>query len=447
MTIWDHGTYDVHKWEDRKVEVTFHGERLNGRYGLFPIGKPGDAKDDWMIHRMDPPADPDREPMPERIVPMMAQPASDAPARPERTGRSRSSGTGCARSPTCSPGVCASRAATSTRSPTPIRRCAALVGALGMHEAVLDGEIVAFDDDGRPSFERLQRRMHVTSPRAVRRLAEQHAGRLRDLRPAVPRRPLADGAALRASAASGSSRSSSAARRGASRPPTPARAGGCSRRPRKQGLEGVVAKRLDSRYEPGRRSGAWLKIKNTLRQELVIGGWMPGEGRRTERIGALLMGYYEDGKLRYAGRVGTGFTEKTLAELREAPGAAARATRARSTRRRSCPREAVFVEPRAGGRGRVPRVDRRAGDARAVVQGPARRQAAARGAARGHRRGRAPSRRSRRKSIRARPEALFDEVERLPEGALAVVDRRPRAEDHQLGQGAVPARPASPRAT
>src|ERR1700759_1247042 len=71
---------------------------------------------------------------------------------------------------------------------------------------------------------------------------------------------------------------------------------------REQGLEGVVAKRLDCRYEPGRRSGAWLKIKNTLRQELVIGGWLPGEGRRTKRIGALLMGYFEEGQFVYAGR-------------------------------------------------------------------------------------------------------------------------------------------------
>src|SRR3984885_120226 len=79
MTIWDAGTYDVHKWEDKKVEVTFHGERLSGRYGLFPIGKSGVSGKDWMIHRMDPPADPDREPMPERIMPMMARPASTLP--------------------------------------------------------------------------------------------------------------------------------------------------------------------------------------------------------------------------------------------------------------------------------------------------------------------------------------------------------------------------------
>src|SRR5579884_3038751 len=59
MRIWDRGTFEVHKWEERKVEVTFHGERLSGRYGLFPIGRGGEAKEDWMIHRMDPPADPD----------------------------------------------------------------------------------------------------------------------------------------------------------------------------------------------------------------------------------------------------------------------------------------------------------------------------------------------------------------------------------------------------
>ena len=143
-----------------------------------------------------------------------------------------------------------------------------------------------------------------------------------------------------------------------------------------QGLEGVVAKRLDSRYEPGRRTGNWLKIKHTRRQELVIGGWIPGVGRRTERIGALLMGYYEDGTFRYAGRVGTGFTEKRLDELYRRPRAAPSRHRARSTSGAApkLPREAVFVEPRAGGRDRAARVDGRAHHARAVVQGPARGQ-------------------------------------------------------------------------
>jgi len=82
-----------------------------------------------------------------------------------------------------------------------------------------------------------------------------------------------------------------------------------------QGLEGVVAKRLDSRYEPGSRSGAWLKIKNRLSQELVIGGWLPGEGGRRDTLGSLAVGFYEDGRLRYAGNVGTGFTQQTLSEV------------------------------------------------------------------------------------------------------------------------------------
>jgi bifunctional non-homologous end joining protein LigD len=89
---------------------------------------------------------------------------------------------------------------------------------------------------------------------------------------------------------------------------------------RRQRIEGLVAKRVDSRYEPGRRSGAWIKIKNIGRQELVIGGWLTGDGRRRDRIGALLLGYYErdsDGtpRLRYAGRVGTGFSEAELDSL------------------------------------------------------------------------------------------------------------------------------------
>ena len=85
---------------------------------------------------------------------------------------------------------------------------------------------------------------------------------------------------------------------------------------RRQGLEGIVAKRLDSVYEPGKRSRNWVKVKNQRRQEFVIGGWMEGEGNRTGRIGALLAGYHDDeGKLRFAGKVGTGFTDATLRDL------------------------------------------------------------------------------------------------------------------------------------
>src|SRR5256885_9440529 len=81
------------------------------------------------------------------------------------------------------------------------------------------------------------------------------------------------------------------------------------------GREGVMAKKLDSKYEPGKRSGAWQKIKNRNRQELVIGGWLDGEGKRRGYPGALPVGYYKDGKFVYAGKVGTGFTDKILDEL------------------------------------------------------------------------------------------------------------------------------------
>jgi bifunctional non-homologous end joining protein LigD len=83
----------------------------------------------------------------------------------------------------------------------------------------------------------------------------------------------------------------------------------------RMGLEGVIAKRLDSRYEPGRRSRAWTKVKVRRHQEFVVGGWAQGEGRREGMLGSLLIGYYDKGDLRYAGRVGTGFTEAELQRL------------------------------------------------------------------------------------------------------------------------------------
>jgi bifunctional non-homologous end joining protein LigD len=84
---------------------------------------------------------------------------------------------------------------------------------------------------------------------------------------------------------------------------------------RQNGLEGIIAKKLDSPYEPGRRSNCWLKIKNIQKQEVVIGGWMPGEGRRAQSLGSLVVGYYDGDDLKYAGNVGTGFKEEDLVRL------------------------------------------------------------------------------------------------------------------------------------
>jgi bifunctional non-homologous end joining protein LigD len=108
----------------------------------------------------------------------------------------------------------------------------------------------------------------------------------------------------------------------------------------------VVAKRLDSKYEMG-RSGAWLKVKHRQRQELVIGGWVEGEGRRRGLPGALLLGYYDGDRFVYAGKTGTGFTHAMLAKLAELMRPLERETSPFDAGRP--PAGAHFVEPRLVG--------------------------------------------------------------------------------------------------
>ncbi len=106
-----------------------------------------------------------------------------------------------------------------------------------------------------------------------------------------------------------------------------------------------MAKRLDCPYEPGRRSSGWVKVKNVCSQELVIGGWTPGEGGRSKHLGALCVGVHDDdGRLVYAGKVGTGFTESTLALLKREL-EPLRTDKSPFAGRRP-PTGTVFVEPR-----------------------------------------------------------------------------------------------------
>jgi bifunctional non-homologous end joining protein LigD len=211
-----------------------------------------------------------------------------------------------------------------------------------MRRLILDGEIVTLDD-GRPSFERLQGRMHLASEAAVRRRMREipatymafdllwlDGASLMEL-PYAERREQLEELGLR-----GSHWQTPAYHRGDGEALLAASA--------ERGLEGVVAKRLDSPYCPGKRTGYWLKIKNTSSQELVIGGWAPGEGRRRETLGALLVGYYDDGSLRYAGKVGTGYTEEALAKLMTLLRPLVRDESAFDGRQP--PRGAIFVEPR-----------------------------------------------------------------------------------------------------
>ena len=186
---------------------------------------------------------------------------------------------------------------------------AAAVAALPGGDVALDGEIVALDDAGRPSFERLQGRMHLE--RDVARVAAAvpatayfydcliHAGR--DVRrlPLVERKAL-----LRALiSAPGAIRYADHVDDGA----------GFLAAVRAAGLEGVIAKRADGPYRAGRHA-EWRKIKCHLRQEFVIGGWTDPKGTRAH-LGALHVGFYERGELVYAGRAGSGLGDAHLDEL------------------------------------------------------------------------------------------------------------------------------------
>jgi bifunctional non-homologous end joining protein LigD len=312
MTIWDTGTYEPEKFEDEKVIVVLNGERARGRYALFRAGR---EEKDWMIHRMDPP-ERERDPMPEGLVPMMAR---TAPLPKKDDGWAYEVKWDGVRALAYStPGRMRleSRNLKDVTSRYPELR--PLNRALGASDAILDGEIVAFDEKGRPSFERLQPRMHLTRESDIKRRAKSTpvSYQLFDLlyldgrnlmdEPYEERRRLLEELDL-----NGDAWQTPGSHRGDGR--------ALLARTADLGLEGVVAKRLDSSYRPGGRSRDWLKVKNTRRQEFVIGGWLPQKDRDRE-LGALLVGYHpepaeEDGRLRFAGKVGTGFTREEARRL------------------------------------------------------------------------------------------------------------------------------------
>jgi bifunctional non-homologous end joining protein LigD len=195
---------------------------------------------------------------------------------------------------------------------------------LSEHAAILDGEVVALDPEGRPRFQLIQSRMGLTSPGMIKTRAEQQpvdyvifdllhldGECVRDL-PYVERRELLEGLGLDGPRW---------------RTPRYRNGGGANllEAARRQGLEGIVAKRADSPYRPGKRTGEWIKTRVWRRQEFVIGGYIPGEGSRAKRVGSVLVGYYDKrrselgkGKrqvLHFAGGVGSGLKEDDIAFL------------------------------------------------------------------------------------------------------------------------------------
>ena len=310
VILWDQGTYEVEEWEDRKVKVVLHGSRVEGEYVLFQTrGK------NWMMHRVSPPTDPDYVEMPESLVPMLASTGTALPDRPEEWAYEFKWD-----------GVRALVYVDGGRARAQSRNLLDITGsypelvemgkAIGSRRLVLDGEMVVFDDTGRSDFGLLQQRMKLTGE-AVKRVARTYPvvylvfdvlyadGRDLTKLPYTERRALLDELDL-----NGPSWQT---------PPSfPKEGEAVLAASRERGFEGIMAKRLDSGYHPGKRTDAWRKVKNIRRQEMVIGGWTKGEGARAGHLGSLLVGYYDETGLRYAGHVGTGFTAKTLLDMEKA---------------------------------------------------------------------------------------------------------------------------------
>jgi bifunctional non-homologous end joining protein LigD len=260
-----------------------------------------------------------KEPMPKRLAPMLAKPGKLPEANGEWAYEIKWDGVralgfadhGAWR-------MCSRRGEDVThRYP----ELAPIAEQLGERSAVLDGEVVALDERGIARFQLVQRRMGLTSPAAVEaRAAETPVdfvifdllhldGRSTRELPYERRRRLLLDLGLEGERW---------------RTPRHRTDGGPDllEAARRQGLEGIVAKRLDSPYRPGKRTGEWIKERVWREQEFVIGGWTPGEGKRGGRVGSLLVGYWDrraeeasgaaPQRLVFAGGVGSGLKEADL---------------------------------------------------------------------------------------------------------------------------------------
>ena len=296
VIIWDSGTYDAEKFNDSaengEVIVNLHGSRISGRYALIQTNG-----DQWLAHRMK-----DQKVFDfGEIAPMLATHGSVASLK---AGQWAFEGKwdGYRLLVEANRGEVRLRSRSGRDVTKEYPQLQSLAADLADHHVVLDGEAVALNKYGVPSFNEMQNRgrgTHVEfwafdllylDGRSLLRAKYQDRRKLLETLGAagdliVPDLLTGDGAqALEHSI--------------------------------ERGLEGVVAKKRDSTYQPGRRSASWIKDKHWNTQEIVIGGWKAGEGGRSSGIGALLMGIPGDGGLRFAGRVGTGFTERELTKLK-----------------------------------------------------------------------------------------------------------------------------------
>ncbi|WP_158564128.1 DNA polymerase ligase N-terminal domain-containing protein [Jiangella anatolica] len=251
MTIWDHGTYTAEKFRDDKVVARFDGERVQGRFALFRT-----RGDDWMIHRMDGPAD-DGEPLPESLAPMTATPG--ALPRDQDAWAFEVDWDGARTLAYADPGrlrLADGDGRDVTRRYPELRP---LTYAVGARRLLLDGELVAFGADGRPSATRLRRRVAASDETDIRRRAETAP-----VVYVVYDLLHLDGRSLLDAPYEERRRELTALRLAGSAWQVPDHQRGDGdvllEAARQQGLAGVVAKRLDSPYRPGRRSRDWRRI-------------------------------------------------------------------------------------------------------------------------------------------------------------------------------------------
>ncbi|RRQ25352.1 ATP-dependent DNA ligase [Rhodococcus sp. Eu-32] len=306
VTIWDSGTYELEKWRDDEVIVVLSGAKAKGRFALIKT-----KGDQWLMHLMkeQSPSPDDEHPsnkgvpesnLPKNVAPMLAT-AGDVLGLPDGEWSFEGKWDGFRVVAQFSYGEMKLTSRTGKDLTERFRAFQALADDLKDHEAIVDGEAVVFDADGISSFELLQNStgkhvdfiafdlLHLDGTSLLRKKYSDRRKLLELLTTGldsviVPE--LLPSTASEAAAAS-----------------------------IERGLEGVVAKRSDSIYQPGKRAKTWIKSKNWRTQEVVIGGWRRGRGRRGGGIGSLLVGVPDEGGLRYLGRVGTGFSEQALDRL------------------------------------------------------------------------------------------------------------------------------------
>lgn len=307
VRIFDAGTYDTLEWTDDKITVRLRGERIQGEYHLVRTKRDADAKN-WLVFRSARDA-PSQKPVPppDAFEPMLATSTRTAFDSADWVFEPKWDGVRTVARIDGEELRLASRRGRNVSALYP--EVATLPHQLSGTNAIIDGEIVALDAKGRPSFELIQRRF--TAARATPRLiastpvdflafdllwldGESLVQRPLQERRALLERNLVPGGSVQISpqiAEHGISFFEAAATRG---------------------LEGIMAKRLGSIYEPGRRSRDWLKIKATKQQDCVVIGWSSGAAGE---IGSLLCAVVDKDGLRFAGHCGTGFSRATSATL------------------------------------------------------------------------------------------------------------------------------------